>query len=204
MRTGLRTLWYKLKHQYVLRNVSFGAHTVVGCRLSIKGPGRISIGSGCTFTSDPWGDDLVSIYTHTAGARVVIGDQVLLRATRFGCRIAITIGSHAILDCASVFDSDFHSADVRRWEAASQERDRAVTIGEGSYVGCECLCSKGTVLGERVTLLPGTVIGTKTIPPDSVVSGNPARVLARGGREAPRAAGPPGRSDGPAAGAPAP
>jgi carbonic anhydrase/acetyltransferase-like protein (isoleucine patch superfamily) len=175
----IRTLWYKVKHQYILGNVSFGPKTVVACRLSIRGPGKIAIGSHCVLSSDPWGGDFVSIHTHQPDARVIVGNRVVMRATRFGCHLSVEIGDGAVLECASVFDSDFHNVDAAKRDDPLQTRDRAVVVGEGSYIGCECICSKGTEVGRHAALLPGTVIGTKTVPDHGIVGGNPARLMRR-------------------------
>jgi carbonic anhydrase/acetyltransferase-like protein (isoleucine patch superfamily) len=186
--TGLRltlrrrflTSWYKLKHQYVLHNVSFGRGTTVECRLSIQGPGRVSIGADCRLGSDPWGGDFVSIHTHQPEAVVSIGDGVVLRATRFGCHRSIRIDEGAVVECASIFDSDFHTVDAAGRDDDSQAKNREVVIGAGSYVGCECICSKGTRIGRGAVLLPVSVIGTKSIPENAVAGGNPTMLLRRG------------------------
>jgi acetyltransferase-like isoleucine patch superfamily enzyme len=175
------TCWYKLKHQFVFHNVSFGRGTVVECRLSIQGPGRVFIGSGCRLGPDPWGDDFVSIHTHRPEAEVLIGDGVVLRATRFGCHRKIRVDDGAIVECASVFDSDFHAVDSAGRDDDSGATSREVVIGAGAYVGCECICSKGTRIGRGAVILPASVIGTKGIPENAVAGGNPTTLLRRGG-----------------------
>lgn len=176
----IRLLWYVTKYEYILRNATFARDIKIKCKLEIKGPGKVIIGSGCSFEPDVWGDDHVTLYTHRKKARIVIGDNVTLRATRFGSHLSIKIESNAILEYSSIFDTDYHNLDATNRdeikEGGFNEGDRPVVIGEGSYVGCESLCSKGTVLGKNVLLLPGTVIGTKKIADNSVLSGNPGRI----------------------------
>ena len=173
----IRTLWYILKYQYILKKATFGSDITITCKLAIVGPGKVAVGSSCKFDSNPWLEEYVTIYTHRPHAKVVIGNHVTLRATRFGSHLSITVGDNAVLEYSSIFDSDFHNLDATKRDEDFNEGDRPVFIGEGSYVGCECLCSKGTTLGKNVTLLPGTMIGTKKIPDNRFVCGNPARII---------------------------
>lgn len=173
----LRTYWYLIKYQYLLKKATFGQNTSIQCKLAIRGPGKVKVGADCRFEATPWGEEYVTLYTHRPQAQIIIGDNVILRATRFGSHLSIIVGDGAALEYSSIFDSDFHNIDATRRDENFNEGDRPVIIGEGSCVGCECLCSKGTVLGKGVILLPGTVIGTKIIPDYSCVGGNPARII---------------------------
>lgn len=177
MLTPLRTLWYRIKYQYLSGRAVFGKGTLIKCRLDIRGPGRVFIGADCILDTDPWGSDHVTLYTHSPNARIVIGNRVILRATRFGAHLLVTVKDGAVLESASIYDSDFHNKDASQRNQNFHCNDRQVTIGEESYIGCECLCSKGTKLGRNVTALPGSVIGTKTVPEGHLIGGNPARVL---------------------------
>lgn len=173
----VRTFYYVAKYEWLLGKARFGPCTVVKCKLDISGPGKVLIGSNCIFERDPWGDDYVTIYTHRPEAKVIIGNRVLLRATRFGSHMNITIKDGAVLENASIFDSDFHNIDAHKRDEDFNEGDRPVVIGEDSYVGCECLCSKGTVLQKNVVLLPGGMVGTKIIPEFTLAGGYPAKPI---------------------------
>ena len=177
MISRLRTFSYKIKYQYLFGKAIIGKGTIIKCKLAIQGPGKVVVGSNCLFDSDPWGEDYITLYTHRSHARITIGNRVVLRATRFGSHLSIIIKDNAVLENASIYDSDFHNIDATKRDEDFNPRDRKVVIGEGSYVGCECLASKGTVLVSNVTVLPGSVIGTKSVPSGNVILGNPARVL---------------------------
>ena len=137
----------------------------------------MTVGSNCNFLPDPWGEEYVTIYTHRPEARITIGNNVTMRAARFGSHLSIRIGDGSVLENASIFDSDFHNIDATKRDEGFNEGDRPVVIGENCYVGCECLCSKGTILGPNVIMLPGSVLGTKTIPGNISATGHPARAL---------------------------
>lgn len=169
-----RSFYYRIKYQYLLDRAKFGKNLRVECRLSIVGPGKVRLGDNCLLTRDPFGCDFVTIYTHREKARISIGDDVILRATRFGSHLSITVEDGCVLESASIYDSDFHNIDATRRNEGFNENDRAVVIGKNSYVGMDCLCSKGTVLGADVRLQAASVIGTKKIPSGKCVGGNPA------------------------------
>ena len=173
----IRTLYYTVKYQYILQRATFGPGTTIRCKLSIVGPGQISIGSNCIISSGSFDDDYVTIYTHQPKAKIVIGNNVILRATRFGSHLSIKIDDGAVIESVSLFDTDFHNIDATMRDKDVNKKDRPVVIGKNCYVGRQCLCSKGTTLNFGVTLLPGSVIGTKTIPEGKFVSGNPAMPL---------------------------
>ena len=175
--TRLRSAYYRFKYQYLLRKASFGRNLRVQCRLEIKGPGKVVFGDDCVVSSDPWREDFVTIFMHSREARVMIGHRAVLRATRIGCSERIEIGDDALVECASMYDTDFHSVDASRRNDRSRVAVRSVSVGRGAYVGCECMCGKGTQVGENAALLPGTVLSTKTIPDAGLATGNPGRVL---------------------------
>lgn len=172
-----RTIWYIFKYQIILRKAVFGRGTLIKCKLRITGPGKITTGTNCIFEADPWGDDYVTVYTHRKRAVVTIGNNVILRATRIGSHLSINIGNNCLIENASVYDSDFHNVDATKRNENFNEGDRLVDIGDNCYVGCESLCSKGTILTHNVIMRPLSVIGTKKIPADSIVGGIPARIV---------------------------
>lgn len=173
----LRT-WYTIaKYQYILRKAVFGKQVVMKCRVRIQGPGKVTVGDGCRFEPDPWGEGYVTLYTHLKKARIIIGNNVCLRATRFGSYLVIEVCDNALLENASVFDSDFHNTDASKRDEDFNQNDKKVVIGQEAYVGCEALCSKGTILGDRASMLPVSVTGTKSFPDNSKIGGFPARKI---------------------------
>lgn len=166
--------WYTiLKYQYVLRKAVFGRGVVMGCKVRIKGDGKVIVGDGCRFEPDPWGEGYVTLYTHLKRAKIIIGKNVCMRATRFGSHLEINVRDNALLENASIFDSDFHNLDASKRDEDFNQNDRMVIVGEGAYVGCESLCSKGTQLGIRVAMLPVSVTGTKRFPDGYKIGGAP-------------------------------
>lgn len=175
--TTLRTWYFIVKYQWIMKKVVFGQGVRIGCKLMIRGPGKVFIGDNCRIEPTPWGEEYVTIYTHQRYTRIEIGNGVLLRATRFGSHMKITVLNGAVLENASVFDSDFHNIDATRRNEGFNEWDREVTIGSRAYVGCESLCSKGTHLGRNTVVLPVSMLGTRKAPDNAVLGGYPAKVV---------------------------
>ncbi len=141
------------------------------------GHGKIVIGnnvwlagkSGLIF-GNRWNDD----------PELFIGDNTFIG---HGCSIAVAqsvrIGRYCLLaGGVSISDNDGHPTDafLRRTSPASPEAIRPVVIGDDVWVGADAKILKGVAIGERSIVAAGAVV-TKTVPPDVVVAGNPARVV---------------------------
>lgn len=128
-------------------------------------PPRLSIGSGCF------------IGHHTAfsiGNRIQIGDYV-------------SIGNGSFIS-----DTEGHArseaSDRPAWETPSGDDDTSeVIIEDHVWIARSCMILKGVRIGARSILGSGSVVRSD-IPPDSIVMGNPARVVKRIERAAAAAA----------------
>ena len=66
-----------------------------------------------------------------------------------------------------------------RWAVSGgrAEYERApVRIGDGTWVGARAMILPGVTIGKRVVVAAGSVV-TRDVPDDSLVAGNPARVI---------------------------
>ena len=89
-------------------------------------------------------------------AKIVIGDDV-----QFGPNVQLLTPTHPT------------DAKLRRskWEAA-----KPITIGDNAWVGGGAIVLAGVSIGEDAIVGAGAVV-TKDVPPNTVVMGNPARVV---------------------------
>lgn len=97
----------------------------------------------------------------TAGLRVSIGDNVLIASN-----VRIT-------------DNDGHplnAIDRRQGMPVKKEDIKPVHIEDDVWIGVNSYIGKGVVIGERSVIGAHSVV-VKSIPPDSVAVGNPARVV---------------------------
>ncbi len=89
-------------------------------------------------------------------AKIVIGDDV-----QIGPNVQLLTPTHPT-------DAGLRRA---KWEAA-----KPITIGDNAWLGGGAIVLAGVVVGEDAIVGAGAVV-TKDVPPNTVVMGNPARVV---------------------------
>jgi acetyltransferase-like isoleucine patch superfamily enzyme len=161
---------------FLLRCLLIGKRVVGGTglrlygRLHVKGPGTLVLGEDIVV------EMTVTAWTHDPDARISIGTHSFLNGTRFGCASEITIGDYAILGESHIFDTDFHSLSADRWNPTAPVRRRPVRLGRNVWVGANAGLLPGTVIDDNSVVGFGAVCAGR-YPRDSVIVGNPARVL---------------------------
>lgn len=161
--------------RHLRRNISIGAGLRMYCGLEIRGDGQVVLGNNCVVSgirADSAG--YVSIYTHDPRARVLIGNNAMLYATRITCEHGITIGDDFRVEDAALMDSDSHSITPDRAHPVEIPEKCRITIGKRVSVGARSIICKGVEIGDDVQVFPGTII-TKNVPPGTRVYGNPGR-----------------------------
>jgi acetyltransferase-like isoleucine patch superfamily enzyme len=97
--------------------------------------------------------------TICAAQRIVIGDRV-------------TVGANSI-----IIDTDFHPLyPEQRRLRPNEASTNPITIEDDVFIGMQCLILKGVTLGRGCVVGAGSVV-TKSIPPQVICAGNPARVI---------------------------
>lgn len=102
------------------------------------------------------------------------------------CRLVIgkriTIGRNCMIaGGTNIMDSNGHSTDIEARLAGRPPREeeiRPVTIGDGVWIGMQCIIFPGVKIGEGSVISTGSVVRTH-VPPFSVVAGNPAKIMFR-------------------------
>ncbi len=84
-----------------------------------------------------------------------------------------------------IFDHDFHSLDFRHRRKGGGDSEHiksaAVIIEDDVFIGANAIILKGVHIGARSVVGAGSVVTSKDIPPDSLIIGNPARIVKRNG-----------------------
>lgn len=140
--------------------------------LHVSGPGEVIFGNDVVIlqTVTPW--------TYSHDARIVVGDNVMLGGTQFGCQREITIGRDSIIAKASITDTDFHSTRAdRRSNVDAPVRVAPVHIGENVWIGQFAGLLPGTRIGRNSVVSFGAIC-FKEYPENAIIMGNPARVAA--------------------------
>jgi acetyltransferase-like isoleucine patch superfamily enzyme len=104
--------------------------------------------------------------------RMRIGDRVFINSGSVVISVLeITIGDDvALASDVYVIDSNSHGVEGRPHVEAP------VRIGDGTWVGARAMILPGVTIGKRVVVAAGSVV-TRDVPDDSLVAGNPARVV---------------------------
>ncbi len=143
----------------------------------INGTPRIELGSNIRVSG------LVNISASSRGSpTLVIGDGVFIgHGTSFAIADRITIGKYASVGGGCyIADTEGHShynPQKPIWEVPAGDADVApVTIEDGVQISRNVMILKGVTIGARSVIGAGSVVRSD-IPPDSIVMGNPARVV---------------------------
>ena len=119
---------------------------------------------------------------------IQIGDNCGLSATVLSARMHIAIGNNVTIGAnVRILDHDFHSLNhMDRRDVLADNANcskMAVTVGDDTLIGTNAVILKGVQIGERVIVGANSVVALKSVPPDCVVAGNPARIIARNARK---------------------
>ena len=108
----------------------------------------------------------------SGGGRLRIGDRVFVNCGAVVIAVVeVTIGDDvALASEVYVMDSNSHGVEGRPHVQAP------VRIGDGTWVGARAMILPGVTIGKRVVVAAGAVV-TRDVPDDSLVAGNPARVV---------------------------
>jgi acetyltransferase-like isoleucine patch superfamily enzyme len=144
----------------------------------VHGSGNITIGNNVTFGGMPafiFGNRGETVPEIVIGDRTFIGHGVVMSASS-----SIRIGQHCLIaGGVQISDYDGHPVDAARRRAGEPtppEGIKPVVIEDDVWVGASVIIIKGVKIGARSIVGAGAVV-TRDVPPDTVVAGNPARVV---------------------------
>jgi acetyltransferase-like isoleucine patch superfamily enzyme len=167
----------RLKGVEFLGRVQFQGRPLI----SVAKGAKLVIGDGVSIASavraNPLGLFQPSVLRALApGAQLFLGPRVGLSGTVLCAGSLIEVGEHTIFGAgAMVLDNDFHVPSGEwGWSTDNTTNARPVTIGRGVFVGARAIILKGVTIGDRAVIGAGAVV-TRSVPPRTVVAGNPAR-----------------------------
>ena len=80
-----------------------------------------------------------------------------------------------------IFDHDYHSLNYLHRKTSFDENQhvlaREVIIGDDVFIGANVTILKGVNIGARSIIGAGSIVTNKNIPSDSIVVGNPSKIL---------------------------
>ncbi len=147
--------------------------------------GNIRLGRGvvaqASFRVNPIGPASPCLLDVRPGGEIEIGDGTGMTSTIVSSAQKISIGRCCkIGGGAKILDHNFHAmnADDRKI-GKGDAKPREVLIGDDVFIGTNAIILKGSKIGDRSVIAAGSVVFGLDVPPDSLVRGNPAVIVAR-------------------------
>ncbi len=114
------------------------------------------------------------------GARIRIGDDCGISNATLNAFASIEIEDKVKLGGGCrIYDSDFHPIDATLRlapDAILHTVSSAVRIERAAWIGAHSIVLKGVTIGRNSIVAAGAVV-TKSIPPNEIWGGNPARPI---------------------------
>jgi acetyltransferase-like isoleucine patch superfamily enzyme len=186
-------IWGLRRLVLVIQNLIFNVfyQTRLGNRVKIFGYPIVSLAKSSevrvgtnlvlishSYFSEPGVNHPVVIRTLNPNARLSIGSNVGISGGGICVARQVKIGDNVMMGANSfITDTDFHPTDstrrrFRRDNVASKE----VVIQDNVFIGMNALVLKGVTIGQNSVIGAGSIV-TGDIPPNSIATGIPARVI---------------------------
>src|ERR1035438_6829494 len=174
----LHSLWMAWTYPFISVGRNFSAH--YSCDLRRPTASRVKIGDSVILERDSW----LNIPTIPASMDpvILIGDHCRLgRRCVISAKNRIDIERNVIFGpSALVMDHNHSFEDVTA--PISQQGvtpGGTIRIEEGSWIGygAAVICNQGELVIGRNSVIGANSVLTRSVPPNSVVTGNPARVV---------------------------
>ena len=186
----LSTVFWTLQAKLLLRLLGcpYGRNLRVDGRVIIRVArrGAIRLGENVAINSRP-GSNLVGrtnpTILHCMGnGHITFGNNSGCSFAVLSSKSSIGIGDNTkIGGNARIYDHDYHALDHLSRRSPVNDiaacKTAPVVIGDDILIGANAIVLKGVTIGERSVIGAGAVVSMKTIPADSLVAGNPARVI---------------------------
>ena len=172
----LRFFWYEPLFRSQCRSI--GKRFRMEQMPYLWGPGEISLGDGVDLSgksSFGFSSRHVDSPTLSVGNETFIGHNC-----GFTVGKSVTIGNHVLIaGGVRVSDFDGHPIDPvdrRKGLTTPPHAVEPVVIGDDVWIGHGAIILKGVRIGDRAIIGARSVV-TKDVPPDTIVAGNPAKVV---------------------------
>lgn len=128
--------------------------------------------------SNPLGLTRSIIATCSPQAEIVIGCDAKFSGAKICSKGSIRLGNGVRIGANStIVDTDFHPIGVEdRLAKPTDGKIKPVVIEDDVFIGMNVMILKGTTIGRGSVVGAGSVV-SGTYPPNSIIAGNPARVI---------------------------
>jgi acetyltransferase-like isoleucine patch superfamily enzyme len=171
---AMTRLYLRLKGAEVGKNLRCNGFPYVKIR---KG-GRLIIGDDVQINSSRWAnahivDGGMNLFVG-AGAQLIIANGAGVSGSRIVAMGRIEIGQGAMIGAGCLIcDSDMHEIPLGSPGGVST---KPIVVGPRVFIGAQSIILKGVEIGQGSVVAAGSLV-TKSMLPDSLVGGNPAKVI---------------------------
>lgn len=162
---------WTIRFRLFSRKIKFGKNFVCNWRLKIKGPGFVTFGDNVNLWAHAEPNQFL---TFTPSAQIVIGNSCRLNGVTLQARTSVVVQDQAMIGSAVIMDNDFHGLNpARRNENIPT---KPIVIGKNAWVAGQAAILKGVEIGEN-SVIGFRAVVTKNVPANTVVAGNPAKII---------------------------
>jgi acetyltransferase-like isoleucine patch superfamily enzyme len=169
----LRGTWYILRYSLFKGNIRIGFPFKVYAPVTLKGPGKITIGKGCSVYMNVF--DGLTIVTLTPQARVSIGRGCGLAGLTIRCAGRIEMGNECLTAASIIQDSmTVNSAPDGPGARAESMKPKPISIGDNSWLGGQCCVLRGSRIGKYCVVAAGALTHECEIADYRLITGSPS------------------------------
>lgn len=172
---------------YFSKGVKYGRELkAIGfTKLIIQGSGKIIIGENFNIISGNYfnaiGRNIGAILRVDTNAKLIIGNNVGISCSSIWSKKNILIGNNVKIGADSIImDADMHSLNYMNRRNYLLDIENTISspiiIKDDVFIGTRSIICKGVIIGEKSIIAAGSVV-TKSIPPNQVWGGNPAKFI---------------------------
>lgn len=177
------TAWNIVK--FKCSKVRFGSRLRVSGHIGLRNEGECIIGNNFVCTSgtmaNAMGRNVRSFIAIAPNAKLIIGNNVGISSSVIRCKSSVIIKDNVKIGALTIItDTDAHSLDYKlrrdyRTDGANA-KSKEIIIEDDVFIGASSIICKGVTIGARSIIGAGSVV-TKSVPPDEVWAGNPAKFI---------------------------
>lgn len=143
----------------------------------------IIVGEHVYLRSDPNGYHTgmpfpASLIADRKGACITIGDNCRLNGSYVHAQSSISIGDNCVIAAGvNIIDANGHQV-ISANRTIGRDDPKPIRIGNNVWIGVNALILKGANIGDNSIVSAGSVVGGGDYPRNSLIQGNPAKVVA--------------------------